>query len=159
MKTLSLPKKRFLTWSAAFKLPKVKTSYLLNFIFIPGTLLSLFFLNRDKDKIAELEIKAQKWERVEDMEAQFESRAATWPARANEGGTTIDSAVAHTYIRNFVASEMATKKKGDFTESVWIDATSLSSMMHTIMENNGDGIRVYFSRYSKLYCARDKKVM
>lgn len=138
----------------------MKASSLLNLILFAVIVALLFLWYRDKAQLSDLKVASAKWLKVDSLENRFESRATTWPARAEEGGTVIDTAMAGIYIRNYQQSQPQLRTSRDSTESthsVWIDAASLGSMIKTIVEANGDGIRVYFSKYPSIKAVPDPK--
>lgn len=138
----------------------MKASSLLNLILFAVIVALLFLWYRDKAQLSDLRVASAKWLKVDSLESRFESRAATWPAQADEGGTIIDTAMAGIYIRNYQQSQPQLRVSRDSTEathSVWIDAASLGSMMKTIVETSGDGIRVYFSKYPSIKAVPDPK--
>lgn len=136
----------------------MKAASLLNLILIAIVIVLAVLWYRDKSHMADLEIAAVKWQKIDSLNNRFNARAKSWPAQANQGGTTIDAATAVKYISNYQHTAMlAANTPANYSNSVWVDAASLSSMLEKIIEENGDGVRVYFSRYPVLKSVPDPK--
>ncbi|MDR0792627.1 MAG: hypothetical protein LBE82_04925 [Chitinophagaceae bacterium] len=137
----------------------MRPSVLLNLILFTIVVILAIFLFFEMNKHdAGASKAAQNWQKVESLSDNFDKRVETWPAGHEQGGTTIDTSMANIYIQNYRATEQRyTPDTNRITQSVWVDAASLSSMMKTIIAHNGDGIRVYFSRYPALSAVPDPK--
>jgi hypothetical protein len=137
----------------------MKPSVLLNLIlFTIAVVLAIFLFLEINKHDANTVMAARNWQKVESLSDNFDARAESWPKGHEDGGTTIDTSTARIYIQNYrITEQKCTPDTNNLTKSVWIDAASLSSMMKTIIANNGDGIRVYFSRYPSLNATPDSK--
>lgn len=129
----------------------MKASSLFSLILLAVAIVLAVLWYRDHSRLTDLTLAAAKWQKIDSLENRFDERATTWPKQAAEGGTTINVAVAKRYIANYQRTALRMEDNAtNLTNSIWVDAASLSSMMKTIIENNGDGIRVYYSRYPVL---------
>lgn len=136
----------------------MKAASLLNLILIAIVIVLAVLWYRDKSHMADLETAAVKWQKLDSLNNLFNARAKSWPAQADQGGTTIEVATAEKYINNYQSTAVVTASNtAGNSKSVWVDAASLSSMIERILEENGDGIRVYFSRYPDLKSFPDPK--
>ena len=140
----------------------MKPSALLNLILFAVAVVLAYLLFREKSKTSNPDnatlMAAKNWQKIDSLNDRFDKRAEEWPNGHEQGGTTIDTSTARIYIQNYRTIEQRlTRDSSGYTKSVWIDAASLSSMMKTIVAHNGDGIRLYFSRYPYLKEMPDRK--
>ena len=140
----------------------MKPSALLNLILFAIAIVLAYLLFREKSRTINPDnttlVAAKYWQKIDSLSDRFDKRAEEWPKEHEQGGTTIDTSTARIYIQNYRNTEQRlTRDSNGYTKSVWIDAASLSNMLKTIVAHNGDGIRVYFSRYPYLKEMPDRK--